>query len=269
MLIKPISFAIYKKLKNKSSYVIIRLYKSVYYNKKVLLKHMFNRWGYSSELYSIEISDIVKLPDLDEQQIQQTGFEPTNEITICIDDRGDSLVSGREELELLLSKGNTHAQVRVVFKMRYHPLKFYITLIKKFRKNEDMIKSSEIYHMNPFEVRELDIERCFRNADNAYQNNDQKYYESINKDSERLINELTTSLIENGYDDRFPMDIRLCRNFGVQDTLNQGHHRMFILTENNITRASFMFTAMGSIKLPVIAKLLKLFSKVKMRAKHK
>ena len=61
----------------------------------------------------------------------------------------------------------------------------------------------------------------------------------------KLYRQLADSMRRNGYDDRFPLDIMLCRNLGIQDTLNQGHHRMGVAIDCNIQRVSVMFSAAG------------------------
>ena len=60
-----------------------------------------------------------------------------------------------------------------------------------------------------------------------------------------MYQQLKDSMSTHGYDDRFPLDIMLCRNFGIQDTLNQGHHRMGVAIDCNIQRVSVMFSAAG------------------------
>ena len=56
---------------------------------------------------------------------------------------------------------------------------------------------------------------------------------------------LYRSMQKKGFDDRHPMDIMLCRNMGVKDTLNNGHHRMAVAMNLHLKRVSIMFSSAG------------------------
>jgi len=205
---------------------------------------MFNRYGRSSEVYNIEIDDILCLPDTQEEI--KKAIKQQDEIAILIRTSQDSLVFGRELIEQAKKDGKTHIPVRILFKMRYPVWKLNITIIKKLRLKKT-IKSSNIYHIIPQDIRDLNIERCHRTAANAYQNND---LGKISQDAYERYLDLSEEIIKHGYNDSHPMDVRLCRNMGVQDTINQGHHRMGILIESKIHRACIYFSAVGFLNTP-------------------
>ena len=62
---------------------------------------------------------------------------------------------------------------------------------------------------------------------------------------QQTYEQLKQSMSEKGFDDRFPLDIMLCRNMGVKDTLNQGHHRMSVALECGVERVCVEFCAVG------------------------
>ena len=66
-----------------------------------------------------------------------------------------------------------------------------------------------------------------------------------------MYEKLKESMLTNGYNDRFPIDIMLCRILGVQDTLNQGHHRMGVAIDCNIHRIAVVFSAVGQAPRPL------------------
>lgn len=200
--------------------------------------------GYSSEVYNIEAADISKLADFKGKKKIRTK----NQITVLIDKDGDKLISGRQTVEDAIKAGKTHVPVRFIFNLQYPIWKLHITFIKKFRYSSIM-PSSEIYHIIPQEIRDMGLERAFRNADNAFQIKEAWYGTAT--ESDNLFEKLKNNLIENGYDDTYPMDIQLCRSFGVQDTLNQGHHRLSLLVEHQIPRASVRFSAAGYTPQPL------------------
>ena len=206
---------------------------------------MFNRYGRSSEIYNIEIDDILNLPDTPTSK--KNVIKQKDDIAILIKPEKDTLTFGRELIEKEKKEGKTHIPVRILFKMLYPGWKLHITFIKKLRLKK-AFRSSNIYHITPQDIRGLKIERCHRTTSNAYQNND---IGKIRQAADERYQELTNEIVKNGYNDKHPMDIRLCRNMGVQDNMNQGHHRMGILIENNIQRASVFFSAVGFFKTPL------------------
>ena len=82
----------------------------------------------------------------------------------------------------------------------------------------------------------------------------------------KQFNELKDSLTKNGFDDTHPMDIMLCRTLGVQDTLQQGHHRMMFCLDMGIKRVAVRFMVVSHAPrwlAPILRGLRQLFIKEK------
>tara|TARA_Y100001960_G_scaffold327989_1_gene415691 strand:- start:302 stop:967 length:666 start_codon:yes stop_codon:yes gene_type:complete len=221
---------------------------------------MLKNIGVSSELYNIELEDIKSLP----YKKIDYKFKDNNAVYILISDDGDSIVYGKEFLNKAEKENLTHIPVRVLFNLKFPIWKVHFTLIKALR-DKFRIKSPNYYHIKPQDIRELNIERGYRDETNAHLHSDAIYLQAGNQ----LYLNLKKSIIENGYDDKFPMDVQLCRSYGVQDCLNQGHHRMGILIDNDIKRASIMFSAVGYIGNPLKPLLLKLAKKSLKKKRNK
>lgn len=204
---------------------------------------------YSSETYHLDPQDLYVLKDsmirqevnASDEVILLIGHNP-----IWIDKStgtADTLLKGRKILEEAIKNGETYVPVRVAFIPKIKKYDFISPLIRVLRYKHKFY-SSNIYHIDPFEIREKRIERNFRSKDNAYKFSNPKY--KMNE-IQRLdmYEKLKQSMITNGYNDRFPIDIMLCRGMGVQDTLNQGHHRMGVAIDCGIHRIAVMFSAVG------------------------
>jgi len=59
--------------------------------------------------------------------------------------------------------------------------------------------------------------------------------------------ELQSSIQKNGFNDKFPISIMLCRRFGIKDSVDDGHHRIGVCVENNIERIAIHFRAAGAL----------------------
>ena len=204
---------------------------------------------YSSEIYHLEPQDLAVLAD----SSARFDTEPSDEVVVIIGEKDiydatkpviyDTLLKGREVVERAIADGVPFIPVRIAFVSRINRWDFISPLIRVLRYKYKAY-SSHIYHINPFEIRQLKIERNFRTAENAYQFSNPKYKMSENE-RKKLYQQLKDSMLTKGYDDRFPLDIMLCRNLGIQDTLNQGHHRMGVALDCNIQRVAVMFSAAG------------------------
>lgn len=204
---------------------------------------------YSSEIYHLEPQDLAVLAD----SSAQFDTESSDEVVVIIGEKDiydatkpviyDTLLKGREVVERAIVDGVPFIPVRIAFVSRINRWDFISPLIRVLRYKYKAY-SSNIYHINPFEIRQLKIERNFRTAENAYQFSNPKYKMSEDE-RKKLYQQLKDSMLTKGYDDRFPLDIMLCRNLGIQDTLNQGHHRMGVAIDCNIQRVAVMFSAAG------------------------
>lgn len=207
--------------------------------------------GYSSELYFIEPQDILRLEDYTSGDIPLT-----EEIAVLIaPGEDDRLVSGRRLAEQAVLSKTAAVPVRFLFKPMIPSWNLVAVFIKPLRQKYKF-NSSRIYHMSLAKLRELKIERGFRNAENAY-----KISRRWNISDEQRIaryNKLCASL-QKGYDDRYPIDVMLCRRCGIKDCVDDGHHRIGICVEYNIDRIAVRFRAAGMLPHWIQKLLLRFF----------
>lgn len=208
-----------------------------------------NKICYSSEVYGLAIEDILPLPDAG---IAVDGL-PADDVIILIGKRRlwlndipvepDRLLKGRAAVIKAQAEGKGYVPVRIAFESRIKPYDLISPMIRSLRYKYTLF-SSNIYHMSPQEIRDKKIERSYRTAENAYRFSNPKY-KMTDETRHNTYEELRRSMTEKGFDDRFPLDIMLCRNMGVKDTLNQGHHRMSVALECGLERVAVEFCAAG------------------------
>ena len=105
-------------------------------------------------------------------------------------------------------------------------------------------------------IKELDIERGIRNAENAYVIS--KRWHISPEERTRRYQELVKSLNNKGFDDNYPISIMLCRRCGIKDSVDDGHHRIGVCAEHNIDRIAIKFKAAGALPLIIQKMVLKL-----------
>jgi len=208
-----------------------------------------NKICYSSEVYELAVEDVAAVADSSQSVVQL----PDDEIILLIGKRRlwlndievvpDTLLKGRDKLNEAIATGQKYIPVRIAFESRVKDFDIISPIIRALRYKYTLF-SSNIYHIRPQEIRNKKLERNLRTAENAYKFSNPKY-QMNETERHKAYEELKTSMLTNGYDDRFPLDIMLCRNMGVQDTLNQGHHRMSVALECGIERVSVEFCAVG------------------------
>lgn len=197
--------------------------------------------GCSSELYFIDPQDILALPDA---PAAYAGKINEDVALLIRPGAEDCLLKGRKAAENAVNRKVAYIPVRVFFKSVIPLWNLPAIFIKPLRQNYKFSSSSH-YHMSLAKLRELKIERGFRNAENAYKISKRWHI----SDEQRIAryNQLLNSL-KKGYDDNYPIDIMLCRRMGVKDCVDDGHHRIGICVEYNIDRIAVRFRAAG--KLP-------------------
>lgn len=230
-----------------------------------------NKICYSSEVYNLAVEDILSLPDTS-VSVQNL---PKNEVIILIGKRvpwhdeipvvQDTLLKGRAVVEKAKADGQAYVPVRIAFESRIKSYDFISPIIRSLRYKYNLY-SSNIYHMRAQEIRDKKLERNLRTAENAYKFSNPKYQmdETLRR---KTYDDLVKSMTEKGYDDTFPLDIMLCRNMGILDTLNQGHHRMSVAIENGIERVAVEFCAAGQSP-EFLHVLFRWIAKVNMFVKH-
>lgn len=204
---------------------------------------------YSSETYHLDPQDLFILKDSslsDEVNVSDEVVLLIGHNPIWIDKSigtPDTLLKGRAALEKAVADKVPYVPVRIAFIPKISRFDFISPLIRVLRYKHKFY-SSNIYHIDPFEIRSKKIERNFRSQANAYQFSNPKY-KMDEAQRVSMYEKLKESMLTNGYNDRYPIDIMLCRILGVQDTLNQGHHRMGVAIDCNIHRIAVVFSAVG------------------------
>lgn len=205
--------------------------------------------AYSSEIYEIEPKDIAALPDAK----QQEQIPVDDKIVIKVGNNveykqrqgsRDVLLRGRKEVAEAVKKHKKYIRVRVLFEPKNKKFDFISPMIRIFRYRLRTY-SSNYYHVSPKFIREKGLERNIRNIENAYIFSNAKHKMS-DKDRHAAYKKLYRSMEKKGFDDRHPLDIMLCRNMGVKDTLNQGHHRMAVAMDLGLKRVSVIFSSAGA-----------------------
>lgn len=200
--------------------------------------------GYSSEIYEVDPADLIILKDC--QQEQTKGIHADEEIVVLIGNQNigtiDTLVKGRDAVKKALNNGIEYVPVRFAFISKIPAWNLLPVFIKKFRYQYKYF-NSHIYHVSALKLRELGLERGRRTAENAYAITNKRW---VIPEEERLekYNSLVASLQE-GFNDKFPISIMLCRRAGSKDCIDNGHHRMGICIEQGIDRISTNFIAAG------------------------
>lgn len=226
---------------------------------------------FSSEIYHLDPKDLIGLEDSNTHLTANCE----NDVVLLIGEKDlydktkpiiyDTLLKGRDVIVKAVENNTPFIPVRIAFVSRISRWDFLSPLIRVLRYKYKAY-SSNIYHIDPFEIRKLKIERSFRTPENAYQFSNPKY-QMPETERIKLYTQLKESMQTKGYDDRFPLDIMLCRNLGIQDTLNQGHHRMGVAIDCNIHRVSVMFSAAGQAP-KFLHPLFRLIAKFNLWFKH-
>ena len=191
----------------------------------------------SSETYSIELEDLLALQDAD------IPYESNDKVVVLLrKNRPDTLLLGRSYLEQAKKNKEKYASARIAFISEISPYNFLSVFIRPLR-IKYQYWSSNIYHMDPAEIRKMKIERSFRNKENAYTFTNPLYYRT---DEERLERyEKLYNSIKEGYNDNYPIEIMPLRMVGVKDTVNNGHHRLGIALECGLHRVAVNFKVIG------------------------
>ena len=218
---------------------------------------------FSSELYPVSPADIEILEDAALPETKK--FKDRIVVLIGNSKTGetDKLLCGREIINKAVANGKTYIRVRFAFVSQINRFDILSVFIKPLRLRHK-IESSNIYHINPAEIRKLKIERNIRNKENAYALTNPKFYRPP-EERDRMYKELFASM-QKGYDDKYPLDIMLLRMMGIKDTVNQGHHRMGIAMELKLPLVAVRFSAAGGAPR-FLHPLLKIIADINIRLK--
>ncbi len=215
--------------------------------------------GFSSELYLIEPQDILKLADTPADMAAK--IKSSDEITVLLGNidlhTSDTLVCGRAAAQNAVERNILHVPVRFVFVSNIAPWNVLPIFFKGLRQYFKF-KSPGVYHTNFKYLRDLHIERGFRNAENAYDISKRWHISPEERISK--YNSLVASLQAKGFDDKYPISIMLCRRCGAKDCVDDGHHRIGICAEHGIERIAVCFRAAGTMPRRIQNILLKIFN---------
>ena len=202
--------------------------------------------GYSSELYFIEPQDIIKLKNTPQKAAAK--IKCADDVVVLLGDKKtntfDTLVCGRNIAKKAISENTSHIPVRFVFISniaKWNILPIFFKQLRQYFKFESKVS----YHTTLTHLRNLHIERGFRNAENAYVIS--KKWNIGPEERVRKYNKLVNSLKKKGFDDKQPISIMLNRRCGIKDCVDDGHHRIGICAENNIERIAIRFRAAGTL----------------------
>lgn len=216
--------------------------------------------GYSSEIYEIDPRDLEILPDA--ETVVSAHIHCNDEIIVLIgnanQNRQDALVRGRQKVQEAVNHCEAYIPVRFAFVSAISIWNIFPLFIKRLRYKYKYCNTN-IYHVSARRLREQKLERGQRNAENAYAITN-KRWAIPESDRRRKYQELIASM-QQGFDDRSPISIMLCRRCGLLDSIDNGHHRLGICIDYNIDRIATNFIAAG--KAPnFIRKTLQAISKL-------
>lgn len=213
----------------------------------------------SSETYNIELNDILVLPDAN------IPFATEDHVVVLLrKNQPDTLLCGRSYVEQAKQNNQKYIGVRIAFSPEIKPYDFISVFVRPLRKKYQYW-SSNIYHMDPAEIRKMKIERSFRTKENAYTFTNPIYRRT---DEERIARyENLYNSIKKGYNDKYPIEIMPLRMVGVKDTVNNGHHRLGIAIECGLNRVAVNFKVIGQAPR-ILRPLCKLCANLTMKLKQ-
>ena len=208
--------------------------------------------GFSSEIYHIHIDDLLRLP------VQKPVDLPEikDEILLMIGNRdqahyeADILVKGQDALQRAKENGQEFVAVRVVLHNNSSALFNFLGAFNKPTRTKIEKYSQLHYRILITDITENSLERNIKTEETAYNFTKKKWRLDEDQRQDRL-SQLKDSFRQNGYDFDHPMQIMLCRSFGVKDQLQQGHHRMMFCKAHHVQVVSVIF--MHSTFLPLQA----------------
>lgn len=219
----------------------------------------------SSETYEIDTKDIAVLPDSE----MSPRYKNRRKVVILIGDLekgiADTLLCGRKLVNQAIENNRPYLSAKIAFKTNIKRYDLITPFIKSLR-GKYKIWSSNIYHVDPHEIRRMKIERSFRDKNSAYTFSNPLYRYSESERKKRY--ETLYNSMKNGYDDNYPIEIMLLRMLGIKDTVNNGHHRMGIALECNLPRIAVNFSAAGQAPY-ILRPILKIIADIAIRIKQR
>lgn len=195
--------------------------------------------GWSEHVYPLEAGDLAALPD--GVSLPEAAL-PCDPVLLYIRPDGpDALVRGRAQVAAAAA-GDPRAvvPVRLVFKPAIAEWNLPATCVRVLR-NRRRYQGTGVYHISVQAVRRMGLERARRTLEHPQRRG--------RTDRRAEMARLRESLLRDGYDDARPLIVMLCRTGGVEDSLQQGHHRVSACLACGVDRASVTFSAAGALPL--------------------
>lgn len=225
---------------------------------------------FSSEIYKITPSDLAVLKDYEGNDFSIVSDEIVvllgHNQQITDNSSPDLLISGRAAVQKAVEEKKPFIPVRFVFTPANKRFDVFSPVIRKLR-YKIRFYGSNVYHLDPKDIRAMKIERTIKTRDNAYSFTNPKYKMSLQERSDEY-DRIFNSVKNNGFNDEEPIDIMLCRLAGAKDCLNNGHHRMGIAIELGLNRIPVRFSAAGASP-KILRPFLKWFSTINLALKRR
>lgn len=218
---------------------------------------------YSSEVYQIKTTDVAVLEFKTGVLPETASFKDEIVVLIghnnTINENGskDILIQGYQKVRQAIEQNKKFIPVRFAFIPANKRFDLLSPIIRKLR-YKIRYYGSNVYHIDPKNIRNMKIERTIKTRQNAYSFTNPRYKMSLqerNTEYDRIFN----SIKENGFKDDDPIDIMFCRLLGAKDCVNNGHHRIGMALDLGLDEIPVRFSAAGASP-HLLRPLLKFFS---------
>lgn len=193
----------------------------------------------SSEIYNVKTDEIKALSaqELPLGTVKALPILKADEIVVFLNPKGkDFIISGKE---IVNSTQKAFIPVRFAY-VTYSPFVAFFINLFKFVKRRFYTVYSSIYTIKLDDLINNNLTRGVRNAQNAYQWGNKKW-QIPPQEAKKRYADLYNSIKTNGYNYSSPMLILLNRKLGIKDQMLQGHHRVGICQDLDITEVTVSF----------------------------
>ena len=195
--------------------------------------------GWSSHVYPLDAADFAQVPDYAGPAIPSTALPDDAIILYIRPDGPDAVLRGRAAIDAALrADASAVVPVRIVFKPSVAKWNLAASIVRVLR-NRYRFHGTGRYHIATTAVRALGLERTIRTLDNPQKRG--------KTDRLAKMHKLEESLRTHGYDDARPINVMLCRTWGREDSIRQGHHRVSACLACGVPKMCVEFSAAGAL----------------------
>lgn len=218
--------------------------------------NMQHNLGLSSETYHVHPESLASLDRLN-IDFSGDGLDCDAVVLLACEatQQQDKIIYLRDAQQL----AHTRIRTRFAFATEGFWFNLFGAFIKKVRSRRQNF-SSHSYRILLSDIIDNQLERNIKTPETAYNWTNRRW--KIDEEARvARYSELRDSFQSGGYDFNHPMHIMLCRSMGVQDKLNQGHHRMMFCKMYQIDEVSTQFISsayMPSVLQPALKKFIQL-----------